>query len=394
MSFPKFTQALLLLLVGLAAVPSGWAQTYTVLYSFTGGTDGGFPEAGLIQDSGSNLYGTTGESVFKLNRKGEFTLLHNFGIGGAQVYAGVVRDSRGNLYGTTFLGGSSGAGSVFKVDKKGNYSVLHNFAHGTDGWGLLAPVILDKAGNLYGTAFNGGSPYCGHGSGCGVVFKLDTKGNETVLYSFAGPKYGEYPAAGLLRDAAGNLYGTTTGGGHGNAGTVFKLDPSGSETVLYTFKNKPDGKEPHSKLIQDTAGNFYGTTLFGGQGNCGGPPCGVVFKLDTNGNETVLYTFTGKSDGGNPNGDLIMDAAGNLYGTTIDRGNRRCGGAGCGVVFKLDPSGSETVLYTFNGDTDGGVPHAGLTMDSAGNLYGTTSYGGNLTDCQAGGCGVVFKITP
>jgi uncharacterized repeat protein (TIGR03803 family) len=407
MSFTKFTQALLLLLVGLAAVPPLQAQTYTVLYSFTGGADGALPEAALIQDSAGNLYGTTvgGEvgitlgSVFKLSHSGKFTLLHSFGVGGtggAEPFAGLVRDSAGNLYGTTFSGGASGAGTIFKLNKKNTFSVLYSFAHGADGWGPTASLILDPAGNLYGTASNGGNLKCGGGFGCGVVFKLNTTGNETVLHSFGpGEKKGEFPYAGLLRDAGGNLYGTTTLGGHANFGTVFKLDPAGNETVLYTFQKEADGKDPWSTLIRDAAGNFYGTTTAGGKGNCG-TNCGVVFKLDTSGTETVLYAFTGKSDGGNPSAGLVMDAAGNLYGTTFVGGNKSCGdeGLGCGVVFKLDPSGNETVLYTFSDGTDGGSPVAGLIMDTAGSLYGTASRGGNLSDCQGGGCGVVFKITP
>ena len=398
MSHLKTTHVFLFLFLfaGLVAIRTGWAQTYTVLYSFTGGADGALPEGKLIMDTAGNLYGTsegnrtgtTQGSVFKLSPSGMFTLLHNFGTGGAggaRPYAGLARDSAGNLYGTTFSGGASNAGAVFKLDNKDNFSVLYSFTGKADGGGPLAPLILDPAGNLYGTTFDGGSPSCGD---CGVVFKLDTKGNETVLHTFARPRYGEFPYAGLLRDAAGNLYGTTTGGGRGGAGIVFKLDAADTETVLYTFPNKAAGRDPWSTLIEDAAGNFYGTTTTGGKGNCGGEACGVVFKLDTNGNETVLYTFTGKTDGGTPAAGLVMDSAGNLYGTAF------IGGAGYGVVFKVDPLGKETVLYAFGGGADGGHPYGGLTIDSAGNLYGTAG-GGGLFDCQNGsGCGVVFKITP
>jgi uncharacterized repeat protein (TIGR03803 family) len=391
MSFAKFTSTSLLLLIGLAAIPSGWAQTYTVLYSFTGGTDGAHPTGGLILDSADNLYGTTEGaggttqgSVFRLSPKGKFTLLHNFGAGGAggaDPVAGLVRDSAGNLYGTTFGGGSVGPGTVFKLDKKNNFSVLHSFS-GPDGAQPTAPVILDSAGNLYGTTNSGGNSKCDNGSGCGVVFKLDTEGNETVLYAFAAPKNGKNPYAGLLRDSAGNLYGTTTAGGHANFGTVFEVNPAGSETVLYTFQTLADGDDPWSPLIQDAAGNFYGTTTTGGKGSCEDDTCGVVFKLDTNGNETVLYSFTGSSGGAHPLAGLIMDSAGNLYGTTS------------GTVFKLDPAGNLTVLHTFTPGADGELPYAGLSMDPARNLYGTASQGGNLNDCQEQGCGVVFKITP
>ena len=190
------------------------------------------------------------------------------------------------------------------------------------------------------------------------------------------------------------------GGGHGGNGVVFKLDTTGNETVLYTFKGQPDGALPYAGLILDTAGNLYGTTLQGGNRGCSSNgSCGVIFKLDTSGNETLLYAFTGKADGGNPNGPLVMDATGNLYGTAA-WGTLSGGGAGDGVVFKLEPSGKETVLYTFTGGVDGGGPDGGLTMDSHGDLYGTTVVGGNLHDCiPAGGgpgygCGVVFKIMP
>ncbi|MGB6386424.1 MAG: choice-of-anchor tandem repeat GloVer-containing protein [Terriglobales bacterium] len=399
MSFTKFTLAALLIFAGLAAIPSSLAQTYTVLYSFTGGTDGALPEGGVVLDSHGNLYGTsTGAtqgglegSVFKLNPKGKFTLLHSFGTGGADGAEpfNLVRDSAGNLYGTTLYGGSSSAGTVFKLDTKKNFSVLYNFnsEFPGDSYGPSGPLLLDSAGNLYG-AWGGGSGKCqaGPDNTCGVVFKLDPSGSETVLHAFSRPKYGEYPEEGLVMDAAGNLYGTTTGGGHGGAGTVFKLDPAGDETVLHTFTGKPDGSEPWAGLIKDSAGNLYGTTIFGGQGNCQERPCGVVFKVDTNGNETVLYRFTGGADGGLPAAGLVMDSAGNLYGTTTYI---------FGNVFKLDPAGDLTVLHTFTGGTDGNNPvGAGLTLDSAGNLYGTTITGGNLADCDGDGCGVVFKITP
>jgi uncharacterized repeat protein (TIGR03803 family) len=401
MSFTKLIQAALLLLVGLAAIPSVWAQTYKVLYTFTGGTDGAAPLAGLTRDSAGNLFGTaaggtasTG-SVFKLNPYGKFTLLHNFGsggAGGANPLAAVVRDSAGNLYGTTVYGGSSNRGTVFKLTKNGNFTVLLSFSSSwfSPGDGPRGPLVLDPAGNLYGAGGGGGN--CNGTSTCGVVFKLDPSGNETVIRAFLYGKKGFYPNAGLIRDAAGNLYGTTMGGGTSGTGVVFKLDSAGNETVLYTFKRIPDGSVPQAGLIQDTAGNFYGTTVYGGNGPgyCPAQGCGVVFKLDANGNETVLYAFTGKSDGGGPVAPLVMDSAGNLYGTT----NYEGGACVCGVVFKLDPSGKETVLHTFTGGSDGGYPEGGLTMDSAGNLYGTASRGGNLNDCQGGGCGVVFKITP
>ena len=406
MSFTKLIQAALLLLVGLAAVPSVWAQTYKVLYTFEGGTDGAYPFAGLLRDSAGNLYGTTrgaGQaglegSVFKFTPLGKFKLLHSFvggGPDGAQPSSGLVRDSLGNLYGTTAGWGTS-PGTIFKLTKYGVFSVLHTFTGGAGGAVPLGPLVLDPAGNLYGATGAGGNPTCGGGRGCGVVFKLDPSGKETVLHTFLGGKRGTYPNGGLIRDAAGDLYGTTlAGGGTGNHGVVFKLDPAGNETVLYAFKAEPDGSHPNGGLIQDAAGNFYGTTLWGGKGNCQGMSCGVVFKLDTNGNETVLYSFSGVPDGGNPVAGLVMDPVSNLYGTTLTGGAPGCLDYACGVVFKLDQLGKETVLYTFVPEgTTGFAPEAGVILDSAGNIYGTTSLGGDTPDCQTGGCGVVFKITP
>src|ERR1039458_5027725 len=186
---------------------------------------------------------------------------------------------------------------------------------------------------------------------------------ETVLHHFASPPQGAYPEAGVVRDPAGNLDGTTVNGGAAGWGVVFKLDTAGRQTVLYNFTGGADGGNPSGGVIGDSAGNFYGTTLNGGAASWG-----VVFKLDKSGHETVLYSFTGGTDGWNPSGGVIRDSAGNLYGTT------QIGGAeGWGVVFKLDKSGQETVLYSFTGGTDGWNPSGGVIRDSAGNLYGTTS---------------------
>lgn len=413
MSIAKITHAKLLLFAVLATVAAprpAQAQTETVLYKFTGGADGAFPQSGVILDSSDNVYGTTaGEqnaTLFKISHKGAFKVLHSFTpeINGYDwPFPALVRDSAGNLYGTSVYGGTYNRGTIYEVDKNDKFSVLYSFSSAwfDVGGGPLGPLLLDADGNLYGAA-GGGNSLCNGGFGCGVVFQLDPSGEETPLHTFSRPRYGDYPQAGLIRDAAGNCYGTTFGGGHGGDGVVYKLDPAGNETVLHTFTGPPDGKIPYAGLIEDAAGNLYGTTLEGGNRGCGNegdPSCGVVFKVDTNGNETVLYAFTGNSDGGNPSGPLVMDAAGNLYGTAA-HGTLSDGMGGDGVVFKLDPSGKETVLYTFTGGTDGNGPTGVLSMDKAGNLYGATFVGGNLNDCipEGGGpgygCGVVFKITP
>jgi uncharacterized repeat protein (TIGR03803 family) len=351
----------------------------TVLYSFTGGADGGYPAAGVIRDSAGNLYGTTPEGgtanagvVYKLDTPGHETVLYSFtgNADGGDPNAGVIRDSSGNLYGTASGGGAANLGVVFKLDTAGHETVLYSFPGGADGSEPRAGVIRDSAGNLYGTTANGGA------ANAGVVFKLDATGHESLLYRFTGGADGSYPTAGAIRDSAGNLYGTTANGGAANAGVVYKLDAAGQETVLYSFTGGADGGSPSAGVIRDAAGNLYGTAYYGGTASAG-----VVFKVDTSGHETVLYTFTGGADGAGPYAGVIRDAAGNLYGTT------QSGGAGyAGVVYKVNTSGQETVLYSFTGGTDGSQPLGGVIRDSAGNLYGTTEYGGT------GGVGVVYKV--
>jgi uncharacterized repeat protein (TIGR03803 family) len=344
------------------------AGNETVLYSFTAGADGGYPYAGVTQDSAGNLYGTTqlGGSagagvVFKLDLLGNETVLYNFtgGTDGANPF-GVILDSAGNLYGTTQSGGSVGAGVVFKLDTAGHQTVLHSFTGGLDGgYPYLGAVTFDSAGNLYGVTSGGGN------AGVGVLYKLDQAGHETVVFGFPETD-GNNPQAGVIQDSAGNLYGTTTGGGTNGAGIVYKLDSRGRETFLYTFTGGADGGNPLGGVIQDSAGNLYGTTEFGGSAGKG-----VVFKLDPAGHQTVLYSFTGGGDGAFPyTGQLLMDSAGNLYGTTLNGGS-----AGKGMVFKIDPMGQESVLHSFTGP-DGAFPYSGVIMDSTGNLYGTTSQGG------------------
>jgi uncharacterized repeat protein (TIGR03803 family) len=329
-----------------------------------------------------------------------YEVLHQFhgkdgnGKNGSTPLAGVVRDAAGNLYGTTEQGGdincvlplkAVGCGVVFKLSPTGKETVLHTFTGGADGAGPNAGLIRDAAGNLYGTTIVGGN------SNSGTVFKVDTRGKETVLYAFTDEADGAIPMAGVIRDTAGNLYGTTSNG----FGVVFKLDTTGKETVLHAFTGGADGNYPVGDLIRDAAGNLYGTTEGGGDPNCNldNPPpgCGVVFKLNPDTRElTVLYAFTDGADGGFPEAGVIRDAAGNLYGTTVSGGDLNCPPFDCGVVFKLDTTGKEKVLHTFTGKADGGGPYAGVIRDAAGNLYGTAIYGGD-PNC---GCGVVFKLTP
>jgi len=202
-------------------------------------------------------------------------------------------------------------------------------------------LIQDLKGNLYGTTSFGGT------SRFGTIFKLDKAGKLTVLHNCAGTKDGGAPLAGLVHDSKGNLYGTTSGTGTSSDGKVFKVDATGKFTVLHTFGGAPDGQYPgYGALILDAAGNLYGTTRNGGSGSCQ-DGCGVIFKVNKTAHETVLYSFTGAADGASPYSSMVQDAAGNLYGTT-QSGGTGCGGFGCGVVFKLDTSGKETVLYSFS----------------------------------------------
>jgi uncharacterized repeat protein (TIGR03803 family) len=278
------------------------------------------------------------------------------------------------------------------------YKILHKFT-GKDGANPLAGLILDGAGNLYGTTEQGGA------FAQGTVFKLkpnaDGTWTENVLHSFCSLTNcadGQSPTGRLIFDAEGNLYGTTAFGA-ASEGMVFKLTPnsdgSWTESVLYGFLGGSDGSEPSGGLILD-AGTLYGTTIFGGgDPNCGSAGCGTVFKLAPNADgswtESVLHSFTGGVDGVDPNGDLIFDATGNLYGTTYTGG-----ASNGGTVFKLAPnadgSWTESVLHSFTGGPGGVIIYAGLIVDATGNLYGTTYLGGNsFSNCR---CGVVFKLTP
>jgi len=326
-------------------------------------------------------------------------VLYNFhGPDGATPLGGLIRDAQDNFYGTTFGGGNLfcdstdyGCGTVFKLTPSGRETVLYRFSGGADGRYPAAALVRDAQGNLYGTTKEGGDLSCDlTNDGCGTVFRVEVtpNGTETVLYTFTGGADGGYPVAALVRDEQGNLYGTTEVGGLYGQGTVFMLTPTGTETVLYNFSG-PDGAAPMGGLIRDAQGNFYGTTEVGGLYGQG-----TVFMLTPTGTETVLYTFTGGADGGYPVAALVRDEQGNLYGTTDVGGNSPCfPTGGCGTVFKVSPAGIETVLYAFTGGTDGQNPSGSLILDSQGNLYGTTNLGGDLS-CNSYGCGTVFEVIP
>jgi uncharacterized repeat protein (TIGR03803 family) len=391
----------MVLVIGGTITPAQESPDFTVLYSFSSGR--GAASIALLPTPSGVLYGTSalggcatcGGVAFKLvlSSSNAVYVLHTFG-GGSDGYmpeAGLVRDSYGNVYGTTLEGGGStvcagGCGIVFRVNEWGSETVLHQFAGGSsDGANPRGVLVIDEADNLYGTTLNGGA------FGRGTVFMVDKEGTETVLYSFTGKEDGGGPYAGLVRDASGNLYGTTVYGGLPGStctfrgvpgcGTVFMLDKAGKETVLYSFAGGPDGANPQATLVMDTEGRLYGTTTFGGAFGSG-----TVFMVGGEGRETVQYSFSGGTDGGLPVAGVVRDSAGNLYGTTLQGGsapNRS------GTVFKVTPSGQETVLHSFTAGEDGGFPQdGGLSEDAAGNLYGTTEIGG------AYGPGVAFRIHP
>jgi uncharacterized repeat protein (TIGR03803 family) len=384
------------------------AQTYAVLHNFGGPSDGLQPVAPLVFDPHGNLYGTTLEggsqgygTVFKLSPNGAGTwsesVLHSFDAQGDAQYAPVALDLRGNLYGETPGNGSQAYGTVYELSPNGDggwtLQTLYTFTGYPDGAAPTGGVLLGNANQIFGVGNSGGA------RNIGMVFNLDhfsaSHWNEFMLYSFLGGADGQYPGGPLTFDAAGNLYGVSSGGTYGN-GLLFKLAPNQrsfgwTETMLYAFQN-PYGT-PNPGLIFDAAGDIYGTDYEDGPYGFG-----TVYKLTLNpdGNYTfaALYNFTGvNGDGAYPNGPLAMDATGNLYGTTRQGGlgGYECG-EGCGTIFKLTPSSNgqwtETILYQFNENSGGWQPHDGLIMDRAGNLYGTAVYGGVYSG------GVAFEIAP
>jgi uncharacterized repeat protein (TIGR03803 family) len=376
------------------------AQTYTSLYSFTGndGAESPVDNGSLALDANGNIYGTTkGEhtgTVFELTTAGQEMPIYYFkghaGGDGAFPYSGLSWDNNGNLYGTTSGGGvyrDNTYGTVFKlqlVNGTWTEAVVYNFENGgRPKWGMTFDA---QQGNLYGFTSDGG------GNQKGSAYKIDSTGSYTLFTTFKAGG-GIEPVGVPALDSAGNLYGATAEGGRGcDCGVIFKLNPAGQETVLYKFRGQADGGYPNSSLILDTkARALYGTASAGGDLSCGAPyGCGVLFKVGAAG-ETVVHSFTGGADGGYPS-SIIRDANGNIYGAARAGGDLTCDPAGCGLLFKLDTANNFTVLYAFSAaDFPAGQPGCcgGLVLDGQGNLYGTTAGGGDPT-CE---CGTVFKLS-
>ena len=411
-------------LLVLTISASSLAQTFTVLHTFSG-DDGSSPFAGVTVDRAGNLYGATKYggvancdlgcgTVFRLTRQASgwtFVPLYRFAgsSDGKSPIARVVFGPDGRLYGTTELGGNrpiNGGGTVFALAPPPTVcrtpcswikTTLWTFDQNQDNDGLrpgYGDLVFDSAGNIYGTTAEGGTtrPICG--PGCGTVYmlsRLQGPWSETLIYQFGdGPAF--HPYAGVSFDSTGNLYGTTLLGGSPDGGVAYQLTPangSWSPAIVHNFSPQNDGARPSAGLLPDNAGNLYGATGTGGSG--GG---GTVFELSKHGLDWSLQTLHSFDFPAHPFANLTMDAAGNLYGTTLEGGIFRHGN-----IFKLTHSGDSwtyTSLYDFTGGSDGSSPYGSVALDSAGNLYGTAVGGGSsdgeclITD----GCGVVWQITP
>lgn len=396
-------------------------------------SSGIFPTSSLLLDQAGNLYGTAqegGESgstagtVFEIRASGEKTVICSFhGENGAGPTGGLIMDAAGALYGTTAYGGPFSGGTVFKLmppavaGENWSESVLWNFGNGDDGKNPVGSLVEDASGNLFGTTEFGGSY-----NNAGTVFELsppssaDGNWSESVLWSFGDGADGVIPLAGLVMDQNGNLYGTTQIGGPSFFGTVFELTPPATggqnwnESIIWDFGDvndsghSPNGNFPAGPLLIDQKGNLYGTVLAGGPG-IGNPPLfeGTVFRLsppsgsDGTWNPSVLWDFGAVGGGAGPTGNLIMDANGNLYGTTQAVAGTNVTPS-AGTVFELSPGPedndpwSETTLWVFGNYSDGNLPIGGLAIDKSSNLYGTTYYGG-ITAPFTQGSGTVFEVS-
>src|ERR1017187_9221619 len=397
--------AVLVLCATTAIALPAQIATLTTIHRFcsqSGCPDGAGPYAGLVQATNGGLYGTTvgggtnsAGTIFRITPGGTLTTLYSFcpqtnctDGGGPQ--AGLVQAANGDLYGTTFFGGTNGQGTVFKITQGGTLTTLYSFCsqtNCTDGAAPFAGLVQAANGDLYGTTADGGA----NNGEYGTVFKITSGGTLTTLHSFCSLGYpctdGRYPVAGLVQATNGDFYGTTLQGGAKESGTVFKITPSGTLTTLYSFcsqTNCKDGVNPYAGLVQAANGDLYGTTS--GGGNLG---WGTVFKITPSGTLTTLYGFcsqTNCADGGAPDAGLVQAADGDLYGTASSQGANSYGG----TVFKITPGGTLTTLYSFcseSGCTDGQYPYAGLVQDTNGDFYGTTTQKGGAAS------GTVFSLS-
>jgi uncharacterized repeat protein (TIGR03803 family) len=399
-------QSALALFMGLILAGAASASTTQVIYSFGGGHDGEYADTELVVDSAGNLYGTTVQggkhasgTVFQLSPSGSgwvHTVLYNFtgGTDGGEPYKGVTIDAAGNLYGTAVTGGGGfcegGCGVTYKLTKSGGQwtqTVIHAFTGGDDGSGPGSPVVLDKAGNVYGTTPTGGA------DGLGTVYQLHPANGQwtfRVIHTFTGGVDGSTGSAGRVAfDGAGNLYGVATAGGAHQAGVAYKLTPTPTgewgQQTLFAFTDEPDSGFPYGGLVADKQHNLYGTTYYAGAHDVG-----TVYRLSLrNGTwmESGLYSFRGGSDGSSPISTLVFDKGGNLYGTASE-GGAACS---CGTVFELSAAGggaTYSTTHTFQGMPDGAFPYDGMVMDSAGTLYGATTHGGTNNN------GAIYQLIP
>jgi uncharacterized repeat protein (TIGR03803 family) len=375
--------------------------------------EGGYPDTDLVRDAAGNLYGMCvqggahhGGTVFRLAPNGAgwtHKVLFDFGGGadGGQPYGGVTLDAAGNVYGTGVIGGSGGfctedgCGVVFQlVPGPGDTwteNVIHDFSGGSDGYGPGGPVVFDQAGNLYGVTPTGGD------FGLGVLFQLVPQPGgtwtENILHAFTGGADGGAGQAGrLLVTADNHIFGVATVGGAYGAGTAYELSPPAAPggdwrfDTIHDFQGQPEAGFPYGGLLRDAAGDLYGTTYYDGAFDLG-----CVYQLHNAGGvwtETVLHSFAGKRDGSGSISGLVLDAAGNIYGTTSEGG----AGCSCGTIFKLSPqpggAWTTSIAYRFTGTPDGGYPYAGLVADGLGSFFGATVQGGEDND------GAVYRFVP
>lgn len=392
-AFRKYMPACALVAVVLCAFGSADAWTLKTVYAFKGGNDGSTPLAAVTATAGK-LYGTTQQgggsgcgnsgcgTIFSVTTTGTETVPFNFGSGGSG--GNYPRAALLNVGGTlygTTESGGIGDGVIFSITPGGSENTLHTFQGGSGDGGLAFAGLINVKGTLYGTTVSGGT--------AGTVYSVTTAGQEKIVYTFKGENGGDgsAPEAGLI-DVKGTLYGTTFGGGTHGYGTVFRVTTAGAEKVLYPFQGGSDGRNPFAALTA-VGKTLYGTTQLGGGTGCGGDGCGTIFKITKAGVETVIYRFQGGSDGADPYAGLL-DVNGTLFGTTRNGGgSTNCGTNGCGTIFEVTPAGAVHIIHTFNGTSDGSAPQAAL-IDDNGTLYGTTS-GGISTNCS-GGCGSVFAL--